>query len=365
MKKVLNLILICLSILFVSGCGMFGSTETLEISSINVKTLENGDKEVTIAYVDEYYEPLVFVVPKGDKGDDGNGIGEVFYRPVDGGTEVEITFTKQGSVPLKFTVDDGISVTGIESDTESKPGSTLITFVFSDGSKSETYELPKGEKGQDGRSIVDIDDYLNGDSSVDLTIIFSDGTDRTVTIPAPIKGEDGIGIKGVEIEPKDDLGDKYDIILTLDDDTTISAEFDRVNKWFTDSAEPVDEEDGIDGDLYFCTTNKIIYVKKDGGWIPTIDLDKITDLEYDVIFFLNDTEDEPASMPSGVLPVYRVKHGMYFESTGYEIPIPTRYGYEFAGWYTTPDPKAIHGAFTDISIVASKLDLYAKWVKNE
>ena len=370
MKIIYRFFLLIFTVFMISGCGFFGSSETLEISAINVKTLENGDKEVTILYADEFAEPLVFVVPKGEKGDEGNGIGEVTYTPVEGGTEIEINFTKEGAVPLKFTVSNGISVTGVESVYDKDKEITYVTFVFSDGSKSDTYALPKGEQGVDGVSIIDIVPNVNRDQSVNLTIYLSDGTEKEVKIPAPIQGEDGNGVKNVEIVQLDELGDNFEIKLTLDDDSTISAPINRVNKWFTDSAEP-STSIGIKGDLYYCTTNKTIYVREEKRWIPSIDFDKISNIAYEVIFELNAMEDDDtASMPSGVDPIYYIDHGRYFSSNEEKdpIPVPTSDKYVFAGWYTEKGDKLnlnIHGMFTDLTVIASDLKLYARWVEKE
>ena len=373
MKKIFNLIFLILSIFMISGCGFFGSSETYDIAGINVKTLENGDKEVTITYVDEFMDPLVFIVPKGEKGEDGNGIGEVTYKPVDGGTEVTMNFTEEGSVPLVFTISNGISVTGVESNYDEETETTYVTFVFSDGTKSETYELPKGKQGVDGKdgvSILEIDPTTNRDKSVTLKIILSDGSEKEVTIPAPIQGEDGNGVKGVEIKQLDTIGDLFEMVLTLDDDSTISTPINRVNKWFTDSATP-NSDIGIKGDLYYCTTNKTIYVKEQSGWVPSIDLDKISNIDYEVKFNLNPMpDDDTASMPSGVDEIYYIPHGKYFSSNVDKdpIPVPTSDKYEFAGWYTERGDKLnlnIHGKFTDLTIIASNLELYARWVEKK
>ena len=368
MKVICRLFLICLSVFLIQGCGFFNTSETLEIADITVKNLENGNKEVTINYVDEFTEPLVFIVPKGDKGDTGNGIGEVTYKSVEGGTEITINFTAEGTKPLIFTVNNGVSVTKVKSNYVAEEETTYIQFLLSDGSASEVFKLPKGEKGEDGVSIIEIEDTTNRDKSVTLEIFLSDGSSESFTIPAPIQGEDGNGVKDVKIEPLDDFGNVYQMILTLDDDTEISTPINRVNKWFTDSANP-DPSIGIKGDLYYCTTNKTIYVKESSGWTPSIDLDKISNIAYEVKFHLNaPADDDTASMPSGVNETYYITHGKYFSSNedGDPIPVPTSDLYEFAGWYTEKGDKLnlnIHGQFTDLTVIADNLNLYARWVK--
>ena len=51
-----------------------------------------------------------------------------------------------------------------------------------------------------------------------------------------------------------------------------------------------------------------------------------------------------------------------FQNNGYgEIPIPTREGYVFVGWYRTKTITSINSAFTDFTIVLTDLELYAIW----
>ena len=78
-------------------------------------------------------------------------------------------------------------------------------------------------------------------------------------------------------------------------------------------------------------------------------------------FDLNDSADAPASMPLGTLFTYEIVGGNYFKASGYEIPVPTREGYIFAGWYTVKIPTDVNGALTDLTAVFSDLTLYAKW----
>ena len=74
MKKIFKGMLLSLLLISssasLSGCFGFGD-EAMEISSITTVTLENGDIQVIITYVDEDMKPTTFVVPKGDSGEDG------------------------------------------------------------------------------------------------------------------------------------------------------------------------------------------------------------------------------------------------------------------------------------------------------
>ena len=61
---------------------------------------------------------------------------------------------------------------------------------------------------------------------------------------------------------------------------------------------------------------------------------------------------------------YQIPHGSYFAAQeGYTIPIPTRNGYDFVGWYTTKTITPTSGKFTDLTPVMADLTLYAIWEK--
>ena len=108
---------------------------------------------------------------------------------------------------------------------------------------------------------------------------------------------------------------------------------------------------------------KGIYVKQSGVWVLIVSFDNNIET-HSVIFQLNDSLDEPANMPSGSLMAYQIPHGSYFAAQeGYSIPIPTRNGYDFVGWYTTKTITPTSGKFTDLTPVMADLTLYAIWEK--
>ena len=45
-----------------------------------------------------------------------------------------------------------------------------------------------------------------------------------------------------------------------------------------------------------------------------------------------------------------------------KLPIPTREGYKFDGWYLVEDAGVNNGKFTDMTIVIKDIILYAKWI---
>ena len=380
MKKIFKGMLLSLLLISssasLSGCFGFGD-EAMEISSITTVTLENGDIQVIITYVDEDMKPTTFVVPKGDSGEDGkdgNGIKEITSKQSEDGlnTLVNITFTQENVEPIEVKVPNGVSIVNIEKRFEEETQCTYIKFLFTDGSESEEYAIPKGEPGKDGIdgkdgiSIVDIIPTVNRDYSVTLQIVLSEGEPVEVLIPAPEKGDKGDDGKEIADITAEYAGDKYVVKVTYNDESTNEIEFARPNRWFTDRVEP---EGSIVGDLWYDIDHQIIYIRQNVGgtdrWVSVMNFADVTEDPFRVDFYLNDSITEPAYMPSGTLNYYEIEPNKNFYSSGYEMPEPTRVGYEFAGWYTVKNPGPAHGAFTDLTLVMSETTLYAKWIKIE
>ena len=380
MKKIFKGMLLSLLLISssasLSGCFGFGD-EAMEISSITTVTLENGDIQVIITYVDEDTKPTTFVVPKGDSGEDGkdgNGIKEITSSQSEDGlnTLVNITFTQENVDPIQIPVPNGVSIKNIEKRFEEETQCTYIKFLFTDGSESEEYAIPKGEPGKDGIdgkdgiSIVEIIPTVNRDYSVTLQIVLSEGEPVEVLIPAPEKGDKGDDGKEIADITAEYAGDKYVVKVTYNDESTNEIEFARPNRWFTDRVEP---EGSIVGDLWYDIDHQIIYIRQNVGgtdrWVSVMNFADVTEDPFRVDFYLNDSITEPAYMPSGTLNYYEIEPNKNFYSSGYEMPEPTRVGYEFAGWYTVKNPGPAHGAFTDLTLVMSETTLYAKWIKIE
>ena len=383
MKKIFKGMLLSLLLISssasLSGCFGFGD-EAMEISSITTVTLENGDIQVIITYVDEDTKPTTFVVPKGDSGEDGkdgNGIKEITYTQSEDKqtTLVNIAFTQENVDPVEVKVPNGVSVTGIDQTFDEETQLTTLIVNFSDGTKSDPILIPKGEKGDDGKdgiSVLGIEQTLNEDLSKILTFKMSDGNDVFVTIPAPIKGEDGQpGKDGKEITAIvsrfDKELDSYVYTVTYNDESTTEFEVERQNKWFTEDSKPT-KDDGINGDLWYDVNAQIIYIKENNSWKEVINFDILKAEEFTVRFELNDSPEEPGKMPNTKLDYEEyddIDKGSYFTAEGYTIPVPTRDGYDFIGWYTTKGIlNPTHSAFTDLTPVMCDLTLYAHWVKS-
>ena len=57
-----------------TGCGGFIDDESLVITSITTELLEDGRTMVVITYDDEDTKPLIFYIPKGDEGVQGEKV---------------------------------------------------------------------------------------------------------------------------------------------------------------------------------------------------------------------------------------------------------------------------------------------------
>lgn len=364
MKKFLCICSLLLSFLLILGCASFvgNDDEVLQISDIKSQLLDNGDILITISYLDESQKPTTFTVPKGKQGETGIGIKEVLTSEKnDGNTKViTIVYTDSLIQPTVVELNNGLSILNIQTVFDDVTNNTSMILEYSDGTVSEPIILPKGDNGKDGLGIVEIKQRVNRDFSVTLTIVMSNEEEVQVTIPAPQKGEDGLGIKDIVSVPN---GDKYIMTITYTDDTVKELEFARPNKWFSEMSIP-SSDDGINGDLWYDLAHNVIYVKQNNKWNKIIDLSITTSQTYTIRFELNDSNDEPASLPVGSLFTYEIVSGHYFKDSGYDIPIPTRNGYSFKGWYTVKVPTVVNGAFTDLTPVFSDLILFAIWEEN-
>lgn len=361
--KWFTLSLLCFfSLLFLSGCSsFFGSdSEGVQIQSISTEVQSDGSTKMIIQYTDEDRKPDEFIIPKGIAG---NGIQSILTNKndKDGSTTLTILFTDETVKPVEFTIQNGVSIVGLEPQIDEETNDVYICVKYSDGTTSEPMLLPKGEKGEDGNSFIGYDQTINEDNSVTIYFHFSKSEDVIITIPSPQKGETGKGIQSIvsfetEVE--------YVLQIQYTDGTSEELKFNRpkdANQWYNGGTRPSDTL-GVNGDYYFDIYHNCIYVKEGGSWTLITDFNG-NEQNFSVRFDLNDTTDEPAQMPTGAQLAYSIKRGSYFTTDGYSIPIPTRVGYEFKGWYTSKVVTPVTGHFTDLTPIFDNITLYAIWEK--
>ena len=365
LKKIIMSLVIVLSLISLASCSsFFGGETSIEIASITHETMSDGNIKITITYTDESKLPDEFIIPKGTDGESGVGIKNITTVKNDDEkkTTLTITYTDDKIEPTIFEVPDGLGVLGIETKYDEEENETYMIVTYSDGSKSAPLILPKGDKGQDGNGISSYEIVTNEDESTTITFHFTQSEDFVITIPAPKKGNGIDSITSSEIE------DKYILIIRYTDPVlgTQELEFNKPaqpNKWLSGTGPSA--SDGDDGDYYMDTYHKKIYHKENGEWYEVVNFGD-TNVIYTVTFNLNDSDESPASFPAGYSSRYRIKRGTYFSDIennygGVQIPIPTRPGYIFKGWYRVPNITAINGAFTDLTPIFSDLTLYAIW----
>lgn len=372
MKKIIcRVCSVCLILatLLLAGCGgSFFAEEELQIVSIEAEPTNEGYTRLTITYSDESdREPDIFAIPDGEAGkmgEKGTGIAKVSYAHDDNGRQTGITieFTDNSLEPVSFDIPDGRSVVEIVPYEDSVSGKCVI-FKYSDGDQSKPYPLPKGEKGYGITSFSCVQN--DQDKSVTMDIVMDDGRDPIhIFIPPPAEGR---GVAEMIADESDD-GSNYIIYVTYSDGTTQTLEFDRPSKWFNGTTKP-DTDNDIEGskvgDYFFDTLHDKIYIKKENGWVEIVGFNVE---KYKITFEINDDGD--ASMPVNA-NIFEVERGSYFSENGYgDIPIPTRPGYTFKGWYrqkidlSTTTIPATMSPFTDLTPIFSDLTLYAIWEKN-
>ena len=355
LMKVLALSTMCLGMPMLNACSFFRSADKGDngIKNIEVVQDEQGNAIITITYTDSSKKPVTFTLPKGENGQDGAGIKKVEYTQDQYGvTTVTISFTNSLE-PVSFTLQPGKSIADVKFEKD-ESDNTLIIFIDSDGNELSPITVFKGDTGEQGNGIVSIISKENSDGSSTLTITLTDESTYEVLVPAPKQGRGVISI----VSRKE--GAQYIMTVFYNDGTSEEVFFDAPPAWTTGDAKPGDSF-GYDGDYYFDIAHDIIYVKENNVWTVAVEFNTNA-AEYSVIFDLNDTTAEPASFAVGQRS-YVVQKGETFYSSGLDLPVPTRSGYTFNGWYTTTVPNVTHGVFNNLTPVMSDMTLYANWSK--
>lgn len=358
-----------------ASCG-FAASETDDLLAIKSITSETLDDKIllTITYNNEDITPLVVEIPTGKDGTDGVGISDIVLTdptPSEDGSKTYYDIKLSNGDIYHIELANGVGVIGVEQTVDIETGEKYLVFKYSDGTYSNKFLLPKGDKGDDGVGIQDIITQEKEDGSKDLLIYLttSEGPDDyqyKVTIPAPEKGEkgqDGRGIKGIVATTK---GDKYILTISYTDDskpTEVSFDIPKTNNWYSGTTDPTNSEGEIN-DLYYNYDKGIIYKKGETGWqkIATLESEEIT---YSVTF---DANGEGAYFDNGFASytIDTITKGDYFATGKYgTIPTPSRPNYKFTGWCTSTRVSATSGFFTDLTPVMSDLTLYAIWEENK
>jgi len=65
---------------------------------------------------------------------------------------------------------------------------------------------------------------------------------------------------------------------------------------------------------------------------------------------------------SDVVDELEITHGTYFALSDHQMPVPSRSGYKFLGWFTSADANDVNaGQLTDLTPIMGDLIVYARW----
>ena len=372
MKRILSLIcLLCisLSVLSFTGCGFFDEESGKVIRKIEkTAEFEDGSSEITVYYTDPYYKPETFIIPAGKQGDAGVSIVDVSsvdgVGADEGFTIVTVTLSSKNAdgsnVTKSFKIPNGKTITNVYSEKNPITGEDEIVFAFSGDGGTVSMPMPKFN-GVKEMQLVE-----KPDGTYELQAKYTLGEDEWVSlgnINAPV------GIDRIEGEEVD--GQYILYVYFTDGSVSNPIPFNKPkdpNSWSTVETKPADSVGRV-GDFCFAEDTKTIWSKVKEGtddnvreyWKPVISFIDNT-VAHTVSFYLNDGQ---VSANVHAWKSHVVQHGCYFDSTGASIPIPTREGYDFVGWYRkseiTEQEMKIMTSFNDLTPVHGDLKLYAIW----
>ena len=256
-----------------------------------------------------------------------------------------------GTVTDEITVMDGIGVADVKSELNAN-GDTLVTITMTDGTENSfVIDAPL--------SIDHVDGALKADGSTDLVIHYTNPLHPPTTINVP-------KAQGIERVETDETETEYILKFHYsgDADPTVVT-FAKPTAWHSSDRDP-GKSDGNIGDYWFNESLCIIWHKEAHGWVEVVDFNDYGD-EVTVTFHIDKSEGEAWSGLNVNTNSYAVtiNVGKSFATieTEWTIPLVTKAGYRFAGWYTTRDPNpAINSPFTDLTPVSGELELYPYWV---
>lgn len=347
-----------------ASCSLFfeQSEPAGAISSIVQSTdEETGDLIVTIYFADETKEPMTIIVPQGTKAKDGVGIANVIAELIDDGfVRLTIIYTDSNVDPSVFEFpisvgEDGRGVDSVELGNDAE-GALTITFVYSDGTKSQPISIPSGV------GITSIELLEEKDGVTTYIINLSDGTNMTFDI------RNGVGIEEVVYDEANSTETAYALKVIYSDGTSQIVFLDKpsVSKWYCGNGEPA-ENLGKDGDYYLDRVSGGVYYKENNRWSFLFTMKGAGSSEsvsYTVTFNANGGEFvNSSSVNLSDARSYLVSKGNYVNLSGDDLKVQ-KTGYKFDGWWTcqdhSEDPNSGH--FTNLTPVMGDLTLYANWV---
>jgi uncharacterized repeat protein (TIGR02543 family) len=366
-RKILILLIMIPMIIAMASCGFVVEEESIQIESITHEVLEDGQIKVVISYTNEDIEPSIFFIPKGIDGEIGVGIENIEANDTGNGS-TNFLITLSNGVIKEVEVPKGVSIADTKEITED--GVRYLVFQFTDGSEKR-FELLRGEQGENGLSVVDIQQTEITDSHdeyfgyIKVTFTFSDGTEENTYFKDVYvrPGKEGNGIASV-VESYD--SEYYYITFYFSESgkepRTLKFPIPQVAEWTSGEGSP-SNLNGKNGDFYFDTKNGAFYKKVNNIWTVVC---KVPNAEgaYDYLITLDKNAED--ALLDDKLKYINVTPNTSIVHNGKSLPIPYRPGYTFVGWYATDDEITVNnGVFTDLTIVTGNITLYAHWVEDK
>ena len=287
----------------------------------------------------------------------GLEVSDVAYRDMlaeDGvtviGKYVSFVKTDGSKTPTEIPVLNGVGVDKVENAGSDANGNTLVNVTLTDGTV-QSFTIPSAVSIKQV-----IPSVLNGQTL--LTFEMTDGHRYNVMIDKPRSIED------IEADTSDP--NNYVIVIKYSDNTEERMSFPKTNAaWITKAGAPRNDEGNV-GDYWFNTAADVILYKESAtSWVEIVNFNSER-TTVTVTFRLDAALNEYwAGNPGASLEkAITINKGECFATSPVDIPIPTRDGFVFKGWYATngePNP-IINSAFTDLTVVPSDITLYPYWV---
>jgi hypothetical protein len=390
-----------------SSCSVFDSffgeeDTTYSIKDVITSTDDDGNTIVTITFTSSR-DPITFTLPKGntpevneetntwwingqDTGIQASGdtpyINDDGYRVI-GDTLTEIKAGGVGISSIVSGVEDGVdgiyitltdgtetfvpiptvagkSITDVTSENREDGIYIIITYELADGTTTTTEvgPLTKGEKGDQGYSIVGVTTSVDEDGNTTITFTMNDSdeepTTYSVTLPA-VRSIDHIVAK------KEGLSYVLYIYYTDDLENPARVSFDAPNTWFSGNGSPTSKTSGNPGDFYYDKTDNVIRQMDESGTRRKLVTLEQKNETYTVTFNANG-----GSLPSNAYTSYTIAKGkcFYDRSSAASIPVPTWSDDTkvFDGWYTSTEVNPTLTKFTDLTPVTCDIYLFAHYV---
>ena len=374
-KKIIKLALALFSTISLSSCSIFGSDEGMMIESISATSGEDGSTTLTFAFTDPDIEPLEVNIPKGDQGEQGAigltglGIDHIDSELSEDGknTILTIYFTSEEVEPKVVTVPNGVGIdTSVPPTYTLNPdnNTTVVTYTLTNG-ETITFEV---SNGKDGIGIANVTQTTDQDGNIIITITYTDetfGDNGQTVITIPYKnGEDGRGITQVIGTL---LDDSYYISIFYSDGTSENLDpiiLPQTNQWYSGYGRPTSVviRDSREGDYYFDQENFIIYYFDGYEYVEVINLTENNRPTSTVTVNFNPNGGTFISQTVGRIEITKGE-----TIPAERIPLCSKEGYSFEGYYTTAEGPSnpLSGKLTDLTPIFSDVTFYAYYEVNE